>query len=124
MTGEPVRRAAVAGSWYPGEAQALASEVDRYLKAVGAVPQGDVVALVAPHAGLVYSGPVAAHAYQLVANQRFDVVVLVGPSHHVGFSGVAIDPRGWWETPLGPAAIDAEVADRIMAHGAMVRQSS
>jgi AmmeMemoRadiSam system protein B len=124
MAGEPVRRPAVAGSWYPGEARALASEVDRYLKAVGAVPQGEVVALAVPHAGLVYSGPVAAYAYQLVANRRFDVVVLVGPSHHVGFSGVAIDPRGSWETPLGPAAIDGEVAGLIMAHGALVRENS
>jgi MEMO1 family protein len=123
MTAERVRRPAVAGSWYPGEARALTSEVDRYLMAVGPVPEGEVVALVAPHAGLVYSGPVAAYAYQLVANRRFDVVVLVGPSHHVGFSGVAIDPDGSWDTPLGPAAIDGEVARRIMAQGALIREN-
>jgi len=113
----------VAGSWYPGEAQALADEVDRYLEAVEGLPRGEVVALVAPHAGLVYSGPVAAYAYRLVADRRFDVAVLVGPSHRVGFSGVAIDPTGSWETPLGPAAIDGDVAARILAHGAMVRES-
>jgi AmmeMemoRadiSam system protein B len=123
MAGQPIRLPAVAGSWYPGEARALAAAVDRYLKAVEAGPQGEVVALVAPHAGLVYSGPVAAYAYQLVANHPFDVVVLVGPSHHVGFSGIAIDPRGSWETPLGPAAIDSEVAGQIMAQGAGVREN-
>src|ERR671918_71591 len=56
-----VRKAAVAGSWYPGSAAALAAAVDRYLSAVDRKVAGDVTALIAPHAGLMYSGPVAAH---------------------------------------------------------------
>src|SRR5258708_6275514 len=71
-----IRRAAVAGSWYPGSAQALAAAVDRHLEKAPTDVAGDLVALVAPHAGLVYSGPVAAHAYRLLRDRRFDVIVL------------------------------------------------
>src|SRR5687767_2075366 len=59
----PVRRAAVAGSWYPAHPDALAREVDRYLAEAGAPPPGDPIAIIAPHAGLMYSGPIAAYAY-------------------------------------------------------------
>src|SRR5712671_1812737 len=101
-----IRRAAVAGSWYPGSARTLAAAVDRHLvvadRTAGDV-SGDLVALIAPHAGLTYSGPVAAHAYRLLRDRAFDVAVLVGPSHFVGFEGVAVYPSGGFETPLGIA---------------------
>ena len=56
--------------------------------------RGDLVALIAPHAGLMYSGPVAAHAYRLLRDRAFDVAVLVGPSHFLGFDGVSLYPSG------------------------------
>src|SRR2546425_1372638 len=105
-----IRRAAVAGSWYPGTAPALAAAVDQYLASVTRDLQGALVALVAPHAGLTYSGPVAAHAYRLLRDRVFDVAVLVGPSHFVGFDGVAIFSSGGFATPLGVAAIDQDCA--------------
>src|ERR1700722_1261601 len=89
----PVRPAAVAGTWYPGSAAALGHAVDGYLsRASGDAPDrfDPLIALIAPHAGLVYSGPVAAHAYGLLPGRIFNVIVLVGPSHFVGFDGVAI----------------------------------
>src|SRR6185436_11132408 len=98
----PVRKAAVAGSWYPGTASALASAVDQHLAAADRVDRdlpGDLMAIIAPHAGLMYSGPVAAHAYRLLRERTFDVAVLVGPSHFVGFDGVSIQPSGGFETP-------------------------
>src|SRR6185436_6460371 len=101
-----IRPAAVAGTWYPGTAPALAAAVDRHLAAAdrnGRDLAGDLVALIAPHAGLMYSGPVAAHAYRLLRGRVFDVAVLVGPSHFVGFDGVSIYPSGGFETPLGVA---------------------
>src|SRR5204863_9929824 len=82
-----IRRAAVAGTWYPGSAPELAAAVDRHLADAArdvAVACADLVGLVAPHAGLMYSGPVAAYAYRLLRNRAFDVAVLVGPSHFVG----------------------------------------
>src|SRR5439155_12208577 len=75
---------------------------------------------VAPHAGLMYSGPVAAHAYQLLRGRRFDVVVLVGPSHFVPFEGVAIVRSGGFETPFGVAPIDADVAGAIISATSVV----
>ncbi|MEE2638888.1 MAG: AmmeMemoRadiSam system protein B, partial [Acidobacteriota bacterium] len=63
---EPVRPAAVAGSWYPGAPAALRDEIDRYLTLIPESQSGRVDALIAPHAGLRYSGSVAAHAYRAV----------------------------------------------------------
>lgn len=113
-----LRRAAVAGSWYPGTAEALTREVDGYMTAASAAPlPGRLVALVSPHAGLRYSGPVAAFGYSLLRGQRALSVVLVGPSHRVAFDGVAVQARGAWDTPLGRASIDEEVAAAILAAG-------
>ena len=117
-----VRPAAVAGTWYPGTAPALAAAVDAHLaKATGDVA-GDLVALVAPHAGLMYSGPVAAHAYRLLAGRRFDVAVLVGPSHFVGFDGVAVYASGGFATPSGVAPIDADCAAALMRAAPLVHE--
>ena len=95
-----VRKAAVAGSWYPGTAPALAAAVDRHLANTTRDVAGDLVALIAPHAGLMYSGPVAAHAYRLLRGRQFDLAVLVGPSHFVGFDGVSIYSGGGFEIAL------------------------
>jgi AmmeMemoRadiSam system protein B len=117
-----VRKAAVAGSWYPGSAPALAAAVDRHLAHTDRDLPGDLVALIAPHAGLMYSGPVAAHAYRLLRDRAFDVAVLVGPSHFVGFDGVSIYPSGGFDTPLGVAPIDGACAEAILAATPVVRE--
>jgi AmmeMemoRadiSam system protein B len=110
-----VRRPAVAGTWYPGTAQELASTIDGHLAVVDDDVKGDLVALIAPHAGLMYSGPVAAHAYRLLSERAFDTAVRVGPSHFVAFDGVAIVPSGGFDTPFGVAWIDADCASALMA---------
>ena len=108
-----VRRAAVAGSWYPAEADALAREVDRYVDAAGQPPRGNPLAIIAPHAGLMYSGPIAAHAYNVLRGRDIDVAVLVGPSHYVGFDGVAIYSQGAFDTPFGPVPVSTDCASAI-----------
>jgi AmmeMemoRadiSam system protein B len=111
-----VRASAVAGRWYPGSRDALVREVDAQLSAVSQdVTLGCPRAIIAPHAGLMYSGPVAAWAYALARDCRYAAVVLVGPSHFVGFEGVSIWPRGWWETPLGRVAVADDLAASIAA---------
>jgi len=119
MQGRDVRPAAVAGSWYPGTADALVRAVETHLAAVA--PAGEVPvcprAIVAPHAGLMYSGPVAAYAYRLVPRCDYAAAVLVGPSHFVGFEGVSIWPRGEWGTPLGPLPVAGDLASAITAAG-------
>jgi AmmeMemoRadiSam system protein B len=113
--GAELRRAAFAGSWYPKSAGAIAGEVDGYLAnaSPGAVA-GRLVALISPHAGLHYSGPVAAYGYSLLREHAPVSVVLVGPSHRAAFEGVALQTRGAWETPLGRAPIDEELAQALL----------
>ena len=111
---QTIRRPAVAGSWYPGTASALAVAVDRHLAATSEDVDGELVALVAPHAGLLYSGPVAAHAYRLLGGRTFDVAVLVGPSHFVGFDGVAVPGADGFLSPFGVAAVDTALVEAMM----------
>ncbi len=114
--GATLRRAAFAGSWYPRTAGAIAAEVDGYLEAAGPVAvAGRLVGLVSPHAGLYYSGPVAAYGYSLLREREPMSVLLVGPAHRAAFEGVALHARGAWETPLGCAPIDEELADALLA---------
>ena len=103
-----IRPAAVAGTWYPGNAGALTRDLDEYLAAVTPGPAGRVQAIIAPHAGLMFSGPVGAYAYESAASGEFDVAVLVGPSHFAAFDGVALWPEGAFECPLGLVDVDAE----------------
>ncbi|MDO9075185.1 MAG: AmmeMemoRadiSam system protein B [Rubrivivax sp.] len=117
---EAIRRAAVAGSFYPANPQALRQAVARSLGQAPA-PCGDALRapklLVVPHAGYVYSGEVAARAYALLAPLRWRIrrVVLMGPAHHVALRGLAAPRALAFETPLGRVPVDqaalAAVAD-------------
>jgi AmmeMemoRadiSam system protein B len=109
-----IRPTAVAGTWYPRVPGALLREVDGYLNAAADGPRGQVRAIVSPHAGLMFSGPVAAYAYKAVAAGDFEVAVLVGPSHYVGFEGAALWPDGAFDSPFGPAVVD-EAGARALA---------
>jgi AmmeMemoRadiSam system protein B len=114
------RPPAVAGTWYPGTPAALTREVDAYLADAVVDVEGDVRAIIAPHAGIMFSGPVGAYAYKAAAGRAFDVAVLVGPSHFVAFEGAALWPDGAFDTPLGPARID-EAGARAMAASPVVQ---
>lgn len=108
-----IRPTAVAGTWYPGTAAALTEDVDTYLGLASAAPGGRLQAIIAPHAGIMFSGPVAAYAYSAVAQQEFDVAVLIGPSHFAAFEGAALWPDGAFESPLGPAPVDVRGAQAL-----------
>jgi AmmeMemoRadiSam system protein B len=114
--GAALRRAAFAGSWYPPSAAAIVAEVEGYLGAASpGAAAGRLVGIVSPHAGLRYSGPVAAHGYSLLRGREAVSVVLVGPSHRAAFEGIAVQASGAWETPLGCAPIDEELAQALVA---------
>ena len=110
----PIRKPAVAGTWYPGIGGALARDVDAYVDAASPDLRGHVQAVIAPHAGLMFSGPVGAWSYKAAAQGSYDVALLAGPSHYVGFDGFSVWPSGEFESPLGPAPIDADVAALVM----------
>jgi AmmeMemoRadiSam system protein B len=108
-----VRPAAVAGSWYPSTPGPLGQQIDQYIANAGREPSAPPRAIVAPHAGLMFSGPVAACAYRTVGGVRYAAVILVGPSHFVGFQGVSIWPRGAWQTPFGAVPVAEDLAADI-----------
>ena len=110
-----VRPAAVAGTWYPDDPALLIEELDAYLADVTLPIDPPPRAIVVPHAGLKYSGPVAAFAYNATRVLQPAAIVLIGPSHFVPFDGVSIWPTGVWETPLGEVNVDEELARAIQA---------
>ncbi len=109
-----VREAVIAGSWYPGDRDLLAADINGYLEGAELAPvEGDIVAIVSPHAGYTYSGGVAAHAYAHLRGRTYDSVIVVAPSHRFGFRGVSIFGGDGYETPLGIVPVDRELADAI-----------
>lgn len=108
------RKPAVAGAFYPGSASALKADINDYLANVEKTPiDGKIIAIIVPHAGYMYSGQVAAYAYKQIEGMSFDSVIMLGVSHRVPFSGVNILKSGAYETPLGIAKIDEELASNL-----------
>lgn len=116
-----IRRSVIAGSWYPGDPATLQADIAGYFRNV---PErdiaGEIVGLIAPHAGYRYSGQVAAHAYNLIRQKTYEAVVLVGPSHPVAFRGVSIFRRGAYETPLGLVPVDEKLADDLQSQSGVI----
>jgi AmmeMemoRadiSam system protein B len=109
-----LRKSAIAGSWYPGDPAVLRKDIQSYFKTVPDLTlEGEIVALIAPHAGYIYSGQVAAYAYKLICGKKYDAVVVIGPSHRVAFSGVSIYSGGGYETPLGVVSVNESLAHAI-----------
>lgn len=112
-----VRPAAVAGAFYPGNPGQLAAEVDELLDGVESLEPkfGFPKALIVPHAGYVYSGPVAARAYHELVAARGIVkrVVLLGPAHYVAGRGLALPSADFFETPLGRIPLDFQAVGSL-----------
>jgi MEMO1 family protein len=111
------RRPAVAGTFYPADPARLTAEVDALLSAAGSAadPAGRLPALVVPHAGYRYSGPVAAAAYALLRGRSPARVVLLGPAHFVPLTGSAVPRADEWSTPLGRVPVDRAARDLVLA---------
>src|SRR6185295_16473272 len=96
----------------------LARAVDAYVANAGPVAvTGELIGLISPHAGLMYSGPIAAYGYGLLRGRGELTAVLVGPSHRAAFRGVAAVSRGSFETPFGRVPIDEDVVQAILDAG-------
>ena len=125
-----VRHPAVAGSWYAGSPAGLRTQIEKCFthelgpselpKVVEEGPR-NLVGLVCPHAGYMYSGPVAAHAYyRLAGDGKPDTIVIFSPNHTGRGSALAVMNEGVWRTPLGDVEIDSEIADRISSESRIV----
>jgi len=108
-----IRRPAVAGTFYPGSSDELEETVAACLAAAGASAEPPPKALIAPHAGYVYSGPVAGSAYARLSPLRGRVqrVVLLGPAHRVACRALAVPSCDAFATPLGAVALDREALE-------------
>jgi AmmeMemoRadiSam system protein B len=114
-----VREPILAGSWYPGSPEKLRAMVSDYLaKADPPAVHGEIMAMVVPHAGYVYSGQVAAFAYQLIRGSDFKRVVLIGPSHRVPFRGISVNQQSAYRTPLGTVPVDQAFSKRLLERNA------
>ncbi len=113
---EIVKHANVAGQFYPGDKNELSKDIDGYLKDYNVIGgEGELIAIIVPHAGYQYSGKVAAYAYKQLTNKSFDTVIIMGPSHYTMFDGLSVIPEGEYETPLGRVKIDKEMAASLMS---------
>jgi len=111
-----VRSAGVAGSFYPADAAELTAMMDAMLSSVpSATPaiQGSIVGMVAPHAGYVYSGPVAACVYAALQGRSYARVVVLSPSHYDGFGFSSVYDGDAYETPLGQLPVDKEFCRKL-----------
>ncbi|MBS7639520.1 MAG: MEMO1 family protein [Candidatus Bathyarchaeia archaeon] len=125
-----VRYARYAGSFYAGSRESLRRQIEECFThrfGPGGLPKVSedgprrIIGLVCPHAGYMYSGPVAANAYyRLALDGRVDIFVILGPNHQGIGSGVAIMDRGVWRTPLGDVEIDPETAREILRHSTII----
>lgn len=112
------RPAAVAGLFYPANPSLLQSMMNEWISATETVPARAPVALIAPHAGYIYSGSVAASAYRQVVNaQHIRRVLLLGPAHRLGFHGHAVSSAHHFMTPLGPVPVDVVAIQHLISRG-------
>jgi AmmeMemoRadiSam system protein B len=120
-----VRESAVAGMFYPADSGELRRMIEGFLAA--AKPGPHPKAIIAPHAGYIYSGPVAASVYKRIDPEKISRVVLIGPSHRIPLRGLAGSSASFWRTPLGdvpvecPAFIPANDAAHEQEHSLEVQ---
>ena len=109
--------------FYAGSSQSLNKQIEQCflqspgpgkIPAITTNPLKNLIGVIVPHAGLIFSGGIAAHAYQAIAEHgSADTFILLGPNHHGLGSGVAVYPDGAWETPFGSIPIDTEIVSML-----------
>lgn len=111
-----MRTSTIAGSWYPGDRKELSALIESLLQQAETPDEdGRLCALIAPHAGIQFSGQAAACAYRMLRGRDINRVILIGPSHYQGFRGLAVSGADAYETPLGCINVDCESASALAA---------
>ena len=126
-----LRRPAVAGSFYAGDSKSLNIQIENcFLHKIGPgeIPlvnpkrQNNIIGLISPHAGYMYSGPVAANGfYKIALGGKPDTIIILGPNHQGFGENVSIMAEGKWKTPLGELEIDAEMAEDILKKSKIIK---
>jgi len=112
-----LRPSPIAGQWYPGQAENLAASVDGYIEAA-VLPEipGEVVAVIAPHAGHRYSGPVAGYAFAAIRGHSPDLVAVISPMHQAYHQPLLTSAHTAYQTPLGIIPVDREAITTLDEH--------
>ncbi|MCK4591572.1 MAG: AmmeMemoRadiSam system protein B, partial [Candidatus Latescibacteria bacterium] len=117
-----IRPPAVAGSFYPDSPSELKKTVEGFLaRATDAEIEGQIVALLSPHAGYVFSGQVAAYSYKQLKNREFDDVIIIGPSHYLHLEGASVGSWDYYQTPLGKVEVDMELVKKLKAADSKIK---
>jgi len=118
-----VREPAVAGTFYPDEPARLVEMIDRYLAGAEKVIEGEVGGVVVPHAGYVYSGPVAAWSFKQIEGANYPYVIVLAPSHFEYFEGASVFNGEYYRTPLGDIPVATELAIQLTRQHPLIRIS-
>lgn len=111
---EDLRKPVVAGQFYTADKEKLKEQINNFLEQANSQKvAGRVKAIMVPHAGYDFSGPVAAEAYRQLEGTNIKTLVIIGNSHSSFFEGVAIDSSSSWQTPLGSVSVDTQFAHRL-----------
>jgi AmmeMemoRadiSam system protein B len=112
-----IRKPAVAGSFYPDNPDQLQKQISDYREAAGPLTDefknDTIMGIISPHAGYIYSGPVAAYGYNYLARSSYKRFIIIAPSHRGRFNGVSVIPEGLYKTPLGDVEIDSDLGKRL-----------
>jgi len=110
-----VQKPVVAGSFYPADGAKLRKMVQKYLAEAGAPRiEREILGLIAPHAGYIYSGPVAGHAYKELRGRKYELVVVIAPSHTASINVASVMDMDAYRTPIGDIPIDREMTGRLI----------
>ena len=122
FAGSDVKSPNVSGQFYPADSKELSQEVQKFLDAAKPddLPQ-NIQIIISPHAGYVYSGPVAAYSYKAIQGRPYKTIVIIALSHFADFEGFALWPQGAFETPLGSVEVDEDFVKNLLQKTERIR---
>jgi len=113
-----IRQPVVAGSFYPGNPKALSEMITGFLNKAEKQNLDNIIGLVSPHAGYIYSGQVAAYSFKQIEGRQYDSIIIIAPSHSEYFDFCSVFNGKAYQTPLGPVEIDSDRAYRLAGEDA------
>jgi len=119
---EGIKKPNVSGSFYSSDLEVLSVQIDNFInKAEVEKIEEDITTVISPHAGYIYSGPVAAFGYKAIKSKDYNTVIILAPSHFFGFNGISVWDEGAFRTPLGDTHVDDKFTRELMVQTGEVK---